>query len=154
MKRITLSFLQVAIVLFGVLVLAFILYEPHLEGRNVDSTLFEIYFKDPFLAGAYAASTLFFASLYQAFKIVGYIRQNALFSSRSVKALRTIKYCMATLALLVLGAVTYLSVVERGKDDIAGGVAIGIVLIFIFTTVVASATLFEKHIQKSLQLPT
>jgi hypothetical protein len=61
---------------------------------------------------------------------------------------------MATLALLVLGAVTYLSVVERGKDDIAGGVAIGIVLIFMFTTVSISATLFEKHIQKSFQLPT
>jgi hypothetical protein len=154
MKRITLSFLQAAIVLFGIVTFVLMLWEPHLEGRSVDATLFEIYFKDPFLACVYTASVLFFASLYQAFKIAGYTRLNALSSSRSVKALRTIKYCMATLALLLVGSVSYLFVVERGKDDIAGGVAMGIVLIFIFTTVSISATLFEKHIQKSLHLST
>jgi len=37
-------------VLIGVGVLAGLLWEPQIEGRNVNATQFEIYFKDPFLA--------------------------------------------------------------------------------------------------------
>jgi hypothetical protein len=55
MKRVSTTFLQVVIVLLGAGVLALLLWEPHLEGRNVNATLFEIYFKDPFLAYIYLA---------------------------------------------------------------------------------------------------
>lgn len=40
------------VVLGGIGALAFMLWEPHLEGRNAHAGLFEIYFKDPFLAYA------------------------------------------------------------------------------------------------------
>ena len=69
------------------------LWEPHVEGRNAHATLFEMYFKDPFLAYAYIASIPFFVALYQAFKVLGYVGQNKIFSQAAVKALRTIKYC-------------------------------------------------------------
>jgi hypothetical protein len=59
------------IVLFGIGVLAFMLWEPHLEGRNVHASLFQIYFKDPFLAYAYVASIPFFVGLYQAINVLG-----------------------------------------------------------------------------------
>ena len=55
------------------------------------ATLFEIYFKDPFLAYAYIASIPFFVALYQAFKVLGYAGQNKVFSQAAVKAMRTIK---------------------------------------------------------------
>ena len=71
MKRSSTIFLQVVIVLIGVGALAFMLREPHIEGRNAHVTLFEIYFKDPFLAYAYIASIPFFVALYQAFKVLG-----------------------------------------------------------------------------------
>ena len=64
-------FLQVVIVLIGIGALALMLWEPHIEGRNAHATLFEIYFKDPFLAYAYIASIPFFVALYQAFKVLG-----------------------------------------------------------------------------------
>lgn len=57
MKKISTIFLQVVIVLIGIGALALMLWEPHIEGGNVRATLFEIYFKDPFLAYAYTAST-------------------------------------------------------------------------------------------------
>lgn len=70
MKKGPAIFLQTVIVLIGIGALAFMLWEPHIEGRNAHATLFEIYFKDPFLAYAYIASTPFFVALYQAFKLL------------------------------------------------------------------------------------
>ena len=91
MKRSSIIFLQVVIVLIGISTLAIMLWEPHLEGRNAHATLFQIYLNDPFLAYAYTASIAFFVALYQAFKLLEHIGQNKVFSPNSVKALRTIK---------------------------------------------------------------
>src|SRR6267143_3674189 len=110
MKRSSTIFLQVVIVLIGIGALALMLWEPHIEGRNAHATLFEIYFKDPFLAYAYTASIAFFVALYQAFKLLGYIGQNKVFSLNSVKALRTIKYCAIVLCVLIVMAGLYIRI--------------------------------------------
>src|SRR5499426_3723603 len=102
MKRGSTIFLQMVIVLIGIGALALMLWEPHIEGRNAHATLFEIYFKDPFLAYAYIGSIPFFVALYQAFKVLGYAGQNKIFSQAAVKALRTIKYC----AIAIVGFVS------------------------------------------------
>ena len=97
-------FLQVVIVLIGIGALALMLWEPHIEGRNAHATLFEIYFKDPFLAYAYLASTPFFVALYQGLKVLGYIGQDKAFSQATAKALRTIKFCaLAIIGFVALG---------------------------------------------------
>src|SRR5512134_485626 len=93
MKRSSTIFLQVVIVLVGIGALALMLWEPHLEGRNAHATVFEIYFKDPFLAYAYVASIPFFVALYQGFKVLGYAGRNQIFSRPAVNALRTMKLC-------------------------------------------------------------
>ena len=90
-KRSSTIFLQVVILLIGIGALALLLWEPHLEGRNTHATLVQIYFHDPFLAYAYTASIAFFAALYKALKVLGYVRQNKVFSQEAVRALRTIK---------------------------------------------------------------
>src|SRR5258706_404038 len=126
MKRGFTIFLQVVIALLGVGVLALLLWEPQVEGRNVNATLFAIYFKDPFLAYIYLAFVPFFVGLYQAFKILEYARRNEISSQRSVRALRIIKYCALTTAIFILGAEAYLFIFIRGKDDIAGGVMMGV----------------------------
>ena len=59
MYRCSITFLQAVIVLICVGVFAFLLFEPPHEGHNAHATLFEIYFKDPFLAYAYLASIPF-----------------------------------------------------------------------------------------------
>ena len=71
MKRSSTIFLQIVIVLIGIGALALLLWEPHLEGVNKHATLFEMYFKDSFLAYVYVASIPFFVALYQAFKVLG-----------------------------------------------------------------------------------
>jgi hypothetical protein len=152
MKRSSTIFLQVVIVLIGIGALALMLWEPHLEGRNAHATLFEIYFKDPFLAYAYIASISFFMELYQAFKLLGYIGRNEVFSQRSVRALRTIKYCAMALVAFIVGAEAYIFIVQRGKDDIAGGVAIGLGMIFLSAVIGTAAAVFERLLQSAVDI--
>ncbi|HEY4611511.1 MAG TPA: DUF2975 domain-containing protein [Bacteroidota bacterium] len=152
MKRGSTLFLKAIILLIGIGALALMLWFPHIEGRNVHATLFEIYFKDPFLAYAYIASIAFFVALYQAFKLLGYIGQNKVFSLNSVKALRTIKYCAISLVGFLVGAEAYFFIVQRGKDDIAGGVMMGLFMIFISVVVATTAAVFEKTLQSAVDI--
>src|SRR3954454_16728060 len=152
MKRSSAAFLQAVIVLIGIGALALMLWEPHLEGRNAHATPFEIYFKDPFLAYAYLASITFFVALFKAFTLLGYIRQNKVFSLDSVRALRTIKYCAIALVAMIGAAVAYLFIAVRGKDDIAGGVAMGLVMIFVSAVIGTAAAVFERLLQNAVDL--
>lgn len=154
MKKSSTIFLQVVIVLIGIGALALILWEPHIEGRNANATLFEIYFKDPFLAYAYTASIAFFVALYQAFRLLGYIGRNDLFSQRSVKALRTIKYCAMTLIAFIVGAEVYFFIAVRGNDDIAGGVMMGLLMIFVSVVIATAAAVFERTLQNAVDIKT
>jgi hypothetical protein len=145
MKRTPMKFLQAIIVPIGMGALAVMLWEPHLEGRNVNASFFQVYLNDPFLAFAYMASVPLFVALYQAFVLLGHIGRNKVFSLDSVRALRTIKHCAISLVTFLLAAESYFFIVVRGQDDIAGGVAIGLLLIFVSTVVAAAASVLELH---------
>jgi len=152
MKKSGATLLQIVIVLIGFGVLALMLWEPHIEGRNADATLFEIYFKDPFLAYAYVASISFFVALDQSFKLLGYIGQNKIFSEPAVKALRTIKYCGSILVGFIVGAEAFLFIFNRGKDDIAGGVFMGLIGILISGVIATTGAVFEKLLQNAVDM--
>lgn len=153
MKSISIIFLQAVVALIAIGTLAVMLWEPHIEGRNLHATVFEIYFKDPFLLYAYIASVSFFVGLYQVFKLLGYIRQNSVFSQNSVRALRTIKHCAIVLVAFILGAEAYFFIVQSSKgEDIAGGVAMGFFIIFIAVVIATAATLFEKIVQNAVAI--
>jgi hypothetical protein len=152
MRKGSTVFLQVVIVLIGIVALGLLLLEPHGEGRNAHATVFQIYFNDPFLAYAYIASIAFFVALYQALKLLGYVGRSDVFSQRSVKALRTIKHCALSLVVFLAGAEAYFFVVRRSKDDIAGGVMLGLLLIFISVVVATAAAVFEKTLQSAVDL--
>ena len=151
MKRSSIILLQVVIVLIGIGALVLLLWEPHIEGRNAHATLFQIYFNDPFLAWAYTASVAFFVALYQAFKFLGYVGRNEVFSQQSVKALRTIKYCAKVIVGFIVVAEAYLFIVRPG-DDIAGGVFMGLLIIFVSGVIATAAAVFEKTLQSAVDL--
>jgi hypothetical protein len=152
MKRGSTIFLQIVILLLGAGVLAFLLWEPQVEGRNVNATLFEIYFKDPFLAYIYLASVPFFIGLYQGFKILGYAGRNEIFCQRSVRALQIIKYCALTTAIFILGAEGYFFIFISGTDDIAGGVMMGVFVILVCAVIAAAAAVFERILQNAVDI--
>jgi hypothetical protein len=149
MKRGSALFLQIVTVLVGIGTLAFMLWEPHLEGRNAHATLFQVYFNDPFLACAYIASIPFFVALCQAFKVLEYAGRNQVFSPEVVKALRTIKYCaLAIIGFAVVGE-GYLFTMVRGKDDIAGGVFMGALIALISIMIATAAARFERILRNA-----
>ena len=150
MKRSSTIFLQVVVVLISIGALAIMLWEPHIEGRNAHATLFEIYFKDPFLAYAYIASIPFFVALYQAFKVLGYAGQNKVFSQAAVKALRTIKYC--AIALIGFVAVGEIFIMFGNSDDRAGGVFMGVLITFGSIVVATAAAMFERILQNAVDM--
>jgi hypothetical protein len=152
MKRGSTISLQVVIALLGVGVLALLLWEPQVEGGNVNATQFEIYFKDPILAYIYLVFVAFFVGLYQAFKILGYARRNEIFSQRSVRALRIIKYCALTTAIFIVGAEAYLFIFMRGKDDIAGGAVMGAFIILVSAMIATAAAVFQRILQNALEI--
>ena len=150
MKRGSTIFLQVVIVLIAIGALALLLWEPHIEGRNAHATLFEIYFKDPFLAYAYIGSIPFFVALYQAFKVLGYIGKNKVFSQEAVKALRNIKYC--ALAIIGFVAVSIIFMIFGDRDDRPAGVFMRILITFPSIVVAIAAAVFERILQNAVDI--
>jgi len=149
-KRIATIFLQVVVVLIGIVVFAALLWEPTVEGVNANATtLFQIYFDDPFLAYIYFSFIAVFIGLYQAFRLLGYIGRGGAYSQQSVQALRTIKYCALSFAGLIFAAVAYIFIAVRGKDDIAGGVAMGLFMIIVSVVVATAAAIFERKVLKT-----
>jgi Protein of unknown function (DUF2975) len=151
MKRSS-TFLQVVIVLIGIGALALMLWEPHIEGRNAHATLFEMYFKDPFLAYAYIASIPFFVALYQAFKVLGYVGQNKTFSQATVKALRTIKYCAIAIIGFVAVSVIFMYPMFGDKDDRPAGVFMRILTTFASIVIATAAAMFERILQNAVDI--
>jgi hypothetical protein len=152
MKRGSTIFLQIVILLLGIGVLAALLWEPQVEGRNVNATQFEIYFKDPFLIYIYLAFVPFFVGLYQGFKLLGFARRDEVFSERSVQAFRLIKLCALTTALFIVGAEAYIFIFVRGTDDVAGGVMMGVFIILVCAVIGTAAAVFERILQKAVDI--
>ena len=150
MKRSSTVFLQIIIVLIGIGALALLLWEPHIEGRNAHATLVQIYFHDPFLAYAYIASIAFFAALYQAFKVLRYVRQDKVFSQEAVRALRTIKVCAIAIIGLVAGAELFIML--SNSDDRVGGVFIGVLITFGAVVIATAAAMFERILDNAVAI--
>lgn len=154
MKRSSTIFLQIVLVLIGIGALTFLLWGPRIEGVNANAaTLREIYFDDPFLTYVYIGAVAFFVALYQAFKLLGYIARDEVFSQASVKTLRTIKYCSLTIITFLIGAESYINIVSRRvEQDVAGAVMMGLIMIFISAVVATAAAVFEKTLQSAVEL--
>ena len=154
MKKSATIFLQIVVVVLGLGIFAFLVWEPIVEGVNAHATsLSQIYFDDPFLLYAYSASIFFFLAVYQTFVLLGYIGRNEMFSQHAVKALRTIKYCAMAIVATTAAPIAYLFVVRPG-DDIAGGVAMGLFVIFVSAVVAANATIHERIWRKAIDMKT
>ncbi len=151
MDKKSILFLQAVIVLIGVLAIAFLVLAPLNEGRAAKLNLFSIY-ADPFVIYGYAASIAFFVALYKAFRLLGYIGQNKVFSSKSVKALQDIKYCAIVLGLAIIAAGLFVRFFHHKDNDPAGFLAMCIVLSFAAMVVATAAALFGKLLQHAVDM--
>lgn len=141
--------LQIGVVLLGVVVLALLLWEPHLEGRNAQATTFEIYFHDPFLAYVYAGSTPFFVALVRAFGLLADVRRTGAFSRVTLNALRAIKRCALTLMGFVAGAAVIIILTGDGEDR-AGGIFMCLLATLGAGVMATAAALLARSLQSVL----
>lgn len=137
MNRTKFPFPRLLVILFGLAAATFLWVEPHLEGRNVNATWFQIYFNDPFLAYVYVASIPFFTVVFQTFKALGD-------PSSVAKRLRVIKY---SAGLMTLFAMIGLVIILRNEsDDRAGGVVIGSVITLASISIAFTSAVFERRL--------
>lgn len=151
MKKGLTVFLQLVVTALGIGIFTLMLWMPQLEGRNVNATLFEIYFKDPFLAYAYLGSIPFFVALYQIVKVLGYAGQNELSSPAAFKALKTIKISALTTAGAIVGADIFLMIAAHSNgEDAAGAIMLGIIATFICIVIAVAASMYGRVLQKKV----
>ncbi|MEX6690071.1 DUF2975 domain-containing protein [Danxiaibacter flavus] len=151
MKRSSTIFLQAVVVLIGIIALVIMIRLPLTEGRAKNLDLVGIY-ADPFILYGYAASVAFFVALYKAFRLLGYIGQNKVFSASSVNALKSIKYCAIVLSILIVLAGVYIRIFHSKEDDPAGFLAICILTTFVSIVVATAAAIFEKILQNAVNI--
>ena len=152
MKRGATIFLRVVISLIAIAALAVcILALPPLvvkEAAKTPKTAYIIYL---FLICAYVLSIPFFVALYQAFKLLTYVDRDNGFSESSVRALRLIKYCAITIGVLMVAGVAAVMALSFGKgEDIAGIVAMGLLVTFASSVVAAVAAVLQNQVQKAV----
>jgi hypothetical protein len=151
MKKSSTIFLQAVIVLIGIIALVLMIQLPRIEGRAANLDLFSIY-ADPFILYGYATSIAFFVALYKAFRLLGFIGQNKVFSPNSVGALKSIKYCAIVFAVLIVMAGIYIKIFHHKDDDPAGFLALCIVTTFVSLVVATAAAIFEKILQNAVDM--
>ena len=151
MKRASTIFLRVVIVLIAIVALVILIRFPLTEGRAAKLDLVSIY-TDPLILYGYAASIAFFIALYKAFRLLGYIGQNEVFSSKSVGTLKSIKYCAIVLGILIVIAGVYVKISHPKDDDPAGFIAMCIASTFVAIVVATAAAIFEKILQNAIDM--
>lgn len=151
MKKGSIVFLQAVVVLIGIVALAILIRLPLTEGRAANLDLLSIYL-DPLILYGYTASIAFFVALYKAFRLLGYIRQNKVFSPPAVGSLKGIKYSAMTLSALIVLAGVYISLTHHKDDDPAGFIALCIITTFVCIVVATAAAIFEKILQNAIDI--
>jgi len=136
-------------VLIGIGALAFMLWEPHVEGANAHATLLQMYFNS-FVMYAFIGSIPFFAALYHAFKVLGYVRQNKTFSQATVNSLRIIKYC--ALALIGFVAASVIFMIGGDREDRPAGLFMRILVTFPAIIVATVAAISERILQNAVDI--
>jgi hypothetical protein len=150
MGRSSTRFLQAVAGLIGIGVVALLLWEPTVEGRNVHATWVQIYFHDPFLAYLYVGSIPFFIALYQAIRLLGWAgSSDGPFSDRAIRAARLIRNCAkVTIGLIAVGVV----ILMFTGDERPPAAFMGLLATIIFLVIASGATSFERLLQRGVEL--
>jgi hypothetical protein len=146
------AFLQAVTVVVGVMVLTALVFEPHLEGRNTNATLVDIYFRDPFLLFVYVGSIPFFVTLCHTFRLLGHVgsgdRRLSWHSLRAAQLIRS--WVRVTLGFVAVGV----AILMITGDERPVALFLGLVPTMPLLTIAWSAASFERLLQRRIDLQT
>lgn len=124
---------------------------PLTEVRAENLDLLHIYM-DPFIQYSYLASIIFFIALYKAFRLLGYIRRNKVFTNDAVKMVSSISKCAIALSILIVVAGIYIKLFHAKEDDPAGFLALCIITTFISIVIVIAASVFKNILKNGMDI--
>lgn len=150
LKRGSTLFLKIVLLLIAIGALAGMIRFPQTEGRATNLDLISIY-ADPFIIYGYIASIPFFIALYQAFKLLGYVDNNQVFSQSAIKSMRNIKYCAITISGFIVLGILCIRLFANG-DDPAGPTGLGIVTTFAAIVIATAAAVFQRLLQNAVDI--
>lgn len=151
MKKETI-FLKLAIFFIGLPILALCIFLfPWISKDAAESSTKMAYILYGILIIMYISTIPFFASLYQAFKLLGYIDHNKAFSELSVKALKNIKNFTTTISVLYVLSMPLFYIVGE-VDDAPGVILIGMLFVFAPMVISVFAAVLQKLLQNALDI--
>lgn len=150
MKQKSALFLKFVLIIIALVSAALLIWLPQTEGRATNLDLVSIY-SDPLIIYSFIASIPFFVALFNAFKLLGYIEQNNVFSAGAVKMLTNIKKSALVIIAFIVGAIVYIRFMLQG-DDPAGPTMLGLVAIFATTVIATGVAVAEKMLQTAVDL--
>ena len=146
MKKGSTLFLKVVIYLIALAVLGLCVI---LVGNAFGNQDVGMYF--PILMGMTITAIPFFYALYQGLLLLRRIDMNTAFSEKSVKAIKTIKYCAFTISVLYAAGMPFIIYIAE-KDDAPGAVLIGLVFILAPLVVGVFAAVLQKLLQNAIDI--
>lgn len=153
MKRETL-FLKIVVFFIGISIAAlFVTFLPVKAARVImedPTSWFRVLLTLLFL---YANATPFLFALYQALKMLNYIEKNNAFSDLSVQAIKKIKWCAFSIAILFTAILPYLFYWAE-IDDAPGLAAIGLIVMGGSFVVALFAAVFQKLLVNAIEIKT
>lgn len=150
MERGTTLFLKLTLIVIALPVLALCVYGfPRIAMDPGDN--YPAYWVYLLVALGYATSIPYFAALYQAFKLLGYIDKNIAFSDLSVNALKAIKYCAFTYSFLFVAALPLFYYIAE-NDDAPGVILIGLTLAFAAFVVAVFAAVLQRLLKNAIDI--
>lgn len=151
MKKETI-FLKLAVFFIGLPILALcIILLPWIAKDAAVSSTKMAYVLYGILIIMYISAIPFFTSLYQGFRLLTYIDDNKAFSELSVKALRNIKNCAATISILYVLSMPLFYIVGE-VDDAPGAILIGLLFIFAPMVISVFAAVLQRLLQNAIDI--
>jgi hypothetical protein len=150
MKRGTLPFLKMTIVIIGTIILGLCLFL--LPGTAKDAAEMNpeyAYLRFPVLIGLYITAIPFFLALYHAVKLLNYIESENAFSELAVVSLGHIKNCAITIMILYCFGVLLLALQNALHPGIA---IIGIVIIFATLVISIFTAVLQELLRSAIEI--
>jgi hypothetical protein len=152
MKRGSTFFLQGVVVFLGLATLAICVFAlPEIWKGSSEEYPTASHAISLIVIGLYVTAIPFFIALWQALKLLRYIKENKAFSDLSVRALRTSKRCWTVIAVLYLGGVPLLIPIAHA-DDAPGLLPIGLIIALAPVAVAVFAAVLERLLQSGMDL--
>lgn len=150
MKRGTTSFLKIAVLIIGIVVLSLCIFAlPSLASDAAKMNPEFSHLQYPILFGLYLTVIPFFFALYQAVKLLGYIESNQAFSELAVHALNRIKHSAGVIIILYIIGMVIL-VFENALHPSIG--IIGIVITFATFVILIFTAVLQELLKNALKI--